>query len=105
MRARFKIFFSKVRRHLGAEDGAALAELAVLVPLLLVMLAAVSEIGRLFQNYTSVAKTTRAAARYLSNHQLTTIETNRAKNLVVCGKLVCGAGDTAIVNGLAAGNV
>ena len=48
------------------EKGGTLAELAILVPFLIIMAASVSELGRLFQTYTTLSKSTRAAARYLS---------------------------------------
>ena len=86
------------------EAGGTLAELAILVPLLAVMLAAVSEFGRYFQKYTTMAKATRSASRYLSNHPFTTAEQDKAKNLVVCGKLACGVNEK-LVPGIAAGNV
>ncbi len=73
------------------EEGSALAELAILVPFLIIMLAAVSEFGRYFQKYNSLSKATRAGARYLSNHTYDNAEQDRARNLVACGKLVCGA--------------
>ena len=82
------------------ETGGALAELAILVPLLAVMLAAVSEFGRYFQNYTALSKATRSASRYLSNHPLTTAEKDKAKNLVVCGKLTACAANERIVRGM-----
>lgn len=86
------------------ETGGALAELAILVPFLVVMLAAVSELGRFFQSYTTLSKSTRAAARYLSSHQFNNLEKGRAKNLVVCGKLTCAGGDE-LVKGLSVSNV
>lgn len=86
------------------EAGGSLAELAILVPLLLVMLAAVSEFGRYFQTYTTLAKATRSATRYLSNHPLSDNEKTRAKNLVVCGRLTdCGA--DRLVPGMSAAKV
>ena len=90
---------------LRREDGGALAELAVLVPFLAVMLAGVCEFGRYFQNYNTVAKATRTASRYLSNHPLTTTEIGRAQSLAVCGKLTCGPTDKPLVTGLSAGNI
>jgi hypothetical protein len=91
---------------LRREDGGALAELAIVVPFLIVMLAAVSEFGRYFQTYTTLAKATRSSSRYLSNHKKdATGELTRAVNLVVCGKLACGVGDTPLVPGLDATNV
>jgi hypothetical protein len=95
----------KLRAWLGRDDGGALAELAILVPLLAVMLAAVAEFGMYFQDYTTLAKATRTASRYLSNHQLNAAEFTRASNLVVCGKLICTAGDRALVNGFTASHV
>jgi hypothetical protein len=86
------------------DAGGTLAELAILVPLLAVMLAAVSEFGRYFQNYTTLAKATRSATRYLSTHPFTTAEQGKAKNLVVCGKLTCGVNEK-LIPGIAVGNV
>ena len=90
---------------LRREDGGALAELAILVPFLAIMLAGVCEFGRYFQNYNTVAKATRDGARYLSNHPLTPDEIGKAQSLVVCGKVACGATDKPVITGLSAGNV
>ena len=94
----------KSHRLLRNETGGALAEFAILVPFLVVMLAAVSEVGRFYQTYTTLSKSTRAAARYLSSHQFNDLEKGRAKNLVVCGKLTCADGDE-LVPGLSVNNV
>ena len=94
----------KLHRLLRSEKGGALAEFAILVPFLVVMLAAVSELGRFFQAYTTLSKSTRAAARYLSSHQFNDLEKGRAKNLAVCGKLACADGD-ALVPGLSTSNI
>ena len=94
-----------IRTLLRREDGGALAELAILVPFLAVMLAAVCEVGRYFQTYTTLSKATRTASRYLSNHDLNHVEIARANNLAYCGKLVCGAGDPPIVSGLLSTNI
>jgi hypothetical protein len=87
------------------EAGGSLAELAILVPLLLVMLAAVSEFGRYFQTYTTLAKATRSAARYLSNHPLSDNERTRAKNLVVCGRATLDCGADRLVPGMSVAKV
>jgi len=100
--------FTAIRRIkdlLRREDGGALAELAILVPFLAVMLAGVCEFGRYFQSYNTVAKSTRTASRYLSNHPLTAQEIGRAQSLAVCGKLTCGPGDKPLVTGLSAANI
>jgi Flp pilus assembly pilin Flp len=87
------------------ERGAAMAELAILVPLLALMLAAVSEFGRYFQKYTTMTKATRSAARYLSSHPFTTAEQDKAKNLVVCGKTTACASNEKLVPGVDVTNV
>ena len=97
----FRLFRSWFRK----DDGGALAELAIMVPFLVLMLAAVSEFGRYFQNYNTLAKATRDSARYLSNHNLDASEQARAVSLVVCGKLACAAGDPPLVTGLTSSNV
>jgi len=98
-------FTTAMRNWLRREDGGALAELAILVPFLAVMLAGVCEFGRYFQNYTTLSKATRTASRYLSNHELNATEIGRAQNLMVCGKLVCGVGDRNIISGFSAANI
>jgi hypothetical protein len=87
-------------RFTGNEDGGTLAELAILLPLLALMLAAVSEFGRYFQTYNTLAKATRSSARYLSNHPLNDDEKTKAKNLVVCGKLTTCAANEKLARGI-----
>ena len=93
-----------VRRFVQNDCGGTLAELAILVPFLVVMLAAVTEFGRLFQTYTTLTKATRVSARYLSNHQFNNDEKDKARSLVVCGKLKCAGGDE-LVTGMTAAKV
>lgn len=86
------------------EKGGTIAELAILIPFLIVMIAAVSELGRLFQTYTTLSKSTRAAARYLSNNAYDNTNIDKAKNVAVCGKTDCT--DVApVVTGLTTDNV
>lgn len=94
----------KLRHLVGDERGSTLAELAIMVPFLALMLAGVCEFGRFFHTYTTLAKATRSASRYLSNHNLTPVELDRATSLVVCGKLACAGGDQ-LVKGFTASNV
>lgn len=94
-----------LNRLLRREDGGALAELAILVPFLALMLAAVSEFGRFFQQYSTLSKATRSASRYLSNHKLDATEIGRAQSLVVCGKLACTGGDRTLLPNLSTSNV
>jgi hypothetical protein len=98
-------FITRIKQWLRREDGGALAELAILIPFLAVMLAGVCEFGRYFQNYTTLAKATRTASRYLSNHERNATEIGRAQNLMVCGKLSCAGGDRKVVAGFSSANV
>ena len=97
--------FRKLRILAKDESGDTLAEMALTVPLLIVLLAGVAEIGRYFQSYTTLTKSTRAAARYLSNHQYNNVEIARAKNLVVCGRLTACTADERLVKGASVANV
>jgi Flp pilus assembly protein TadG len=87
------------------ESGGTLAEMALTLPVLIVLLAGVSEIGRYFNSYTTLAKSTRAAARYLSNHQYNNLEVGRAKNLVVCGQLTSCTPEQRLVKNADVNNV
>lgn len=89
-----------------SEDGGTLAELAIMVPFLVLMVAAVTEFGRFFQSYANLSKATRASARYLSNRKppYSADDLNKAVNLVVCGKLTCVGGDE-LAKGMAADRV
>jgi Flp pilus assembly protein TadG len=100
-----KIKIQKLLLFARNDAGGTLAELAILAPLLLVLLAAVSEFGRYFETYTTLAKATRSATRYLSNHPLTTGEKDKAKNLVRCGKLANCAANDRLVPGIETSNV
>ena len=93
----------KLSCFIRQERGASMAELAILVPILVLLLAAVCEFGRFFQQYTTLAKSTRTAARYLSNHSFPDNQA-AARNLVVCGKLTCAGGDE-LVPGISTANV
>ena len=99
----------QVRRRIFAflnrDEGGTVAELAIIVPFLAVMLAGVTEFGRLFQSYTTLAKSTRTAARYLSNHPFDDLNKTKAKNLAACGQMSCGANDTALLPGLTPSNI
>jgi Flp pilus assembly protein TadG len=71
------------------ERGTQLVELAIVMPLLIVMFGAVAEFGRFFYTYTTLAKATRAGARYMVTRKMNGPEGEAAqrgaKNLVVCG--------------------
>jgi Flp pilus assembly protein TadG len=96
--------FIKRNRFVRSERGGALAELAILVPFLVVMMATVTELGRLFQTYTALSKSTRAAARYLSVNAYDPNHIDFAKNVAVCGQTDCTDTDP-VVPGLETDNV
>src|SRR5689334_6816695 len=92
------------------ERGAQMVEMAIVMPILLILFAIAGEMGRLYFMNTTLAKGTRLAARYLTTVPLnTTANVNlyyaNAKNLVVYGKLAPTANDTPIVPGLTTGKV
>lgn len=104
-----KKLLALIRGHqfIRNESGAALAELAVLLPVLFLMVVAVSELGRLFQTYNTVAKSTRAAARYLSNVPYDDDPVpyiTRARNIALCNKQDC-TGVDPVANGLTLDNI
>jgi len=101
---RSPLAFIRKHRFIRSEKGGALAELAILVPFLVVMLAAVTELGRLFQTYTALSKSTRAAARYISNHAYDDDQIAAGKKVAVCGKVDCTDTDP-FVPGLTTDNV
>ena len=69
----------------GREHGGAMIEFALLLPILMVLFAGATEIGRLFYTYTTLAKATKVGARYLSVQQTVATTDTNAKNLVLCG--------------------
>jgi Flp pilus assembly protein TadG len=94
-----------VRRALQAwrdERGTQLVELAIVMPLLLLLLGATAEFGRFFHTYSTLLKGTRAATRYLVS-QPPGEGTVAARNLVVYGN-TAGTG-TPIASGLTTANI
>jgi hypothetical protein len=89
-----------VRRFARNEKGGTLAELAILIPFLIVMAASVAELGRLFQTYSTLSKSTRNAARYLSGQPYNDDTIKNARHMAFCGKVTCAETDPPIVSGL-----
>ncbi|HZH89506.1 MAG TPA: TadE/TadG family type IV pilus assembly protein [Pyrinomonadaceae bacterium] len=95
----------RARRALKAwrdERGTQLVELAIVMPILLLLLGATAEFGRFFHTYTTLLKGTRAAARYIVS-QPPGEGTAAARNLVVYGNTT-GAG-APIAAGLTTANI
>jgi len=79
------------------QSGAALVELALVIPFLLVMSMLVAEFGRAIYQYNTLTKSVRDATRYLTM-QTPGTHTAEAKNLVVYG--TTAAGSVALAPGL-----
>ncbi|AMO24448.1 TadE/TadG family type IV pilus assembly protein [Ramlibacter solisilvae] len=79
------------------QRGAALLELAFVIPILLVITFIVTEFGRAIYQYSALTKSVRDAARYLSI-QTPNTKVTEAQNLVVYGTTT--AGSTPLVTGL-----
>ena len=97
-----------VRRFVKSEQGTQLIEFAFVFPSLILLFAGTTELGRLFYTYTSLAKATRAGARYLSTVQNVGTSTNAAKNVVLCGNPGGCGGDgqpAVILPNFTAGNI
>jgi Flp pilus assembly protein TadG len=92
---------------LRGRRGSATVELAIVFPILLLLFVGAAELGRMFYTYTTLAKATKAGARYLSSSKEFMSTDNdirdaailRAQSLVVCGYESC-SGKVPIVAGL-----
>jgi Flp pilus assembly protein TadG len=99
----------RLRRLLGLkrlgrdESGVQLVELAIVLPVFLILFAAIAEFSCYFYEYTTLAKATRVGARYLATSAVKSTEDTKAKNIIVFGN-AAGTG-TPILTGLASSNV
>lgn len=87
------------------DRGVQLVELAIVLPILLLLFAGVAEFGRYFYEYSTAAKGARVGARYLASKAAKSginWQAN-AKNLVVFGN-TAGTG-SPILSGLSTANV
>ena len=69
----------RIRRLGRNERGVQLAELAIVLPVLLVLFGATVEFGRYFYEYTTLAKAARIGSRYLITADVNTVEKDKAK--------------------------
>jgi Flp pilus assembly protein TadG len=77
------------------DEGVQLVELAIVLPVLLLLFGAAAEFGRYYYEYTTLAKANRAAARYLVTARTDGTDDLAAKNLVVYGN-VAGTGNKVL---------
>ena len=92
-----------LQRFRRDESGVQLVEVAIVIPILLILFGATAEFGRFFYEYTTLTKAARGAARYLSVNPVGTAGDTAAKNILVFGN-PAGTG-TPILPGLATSNV
>jgi Flp pilus assembly protein TadG len=90
------------RRLHCRERGAALVELALMMPLLLILTMITTEFGRAMYQYNLLTKSVRDSVRYLSVQTPGTHATE-AQNLIIYGRTT--ASGTPLVPGLTAANV
>jgi Flp pilus assembly protein TadG len=99
----------RLRRFVGLdrlrkdERGVQLVELAIVLPIFIMLFGATAEFGRYFYEYTTLAKASRAGARYLATAAVNSKEDATAQNIVVFGNSA-GTG-SPILPGLTTGNV
>jgi hypothetical protein len=98
------IIFQKVRRFFRREQGTHMVELAIVLPVMLVLLGGLAEFGRFFYTYTTLTTAVRAGARHACkwerNASWTFPETS---NMVVYGDF--GGSGSPILPGLSTANV
>jgi Flp pilus assembly protein TadG len=92
-------------RFRSDERGTQLLEVAIVIPILLLLFGAVAEFGRYFYEYTTAAKAARVGARYLASKSVNSATNYElvAKNLVVYGN-TSGTG-SPVLPGMTTGNV
>ncbi|HXQ70085.1 MAG TPA: TadE family protein [Pyrinomonadaceae bacterium] len=97
-----------IKNFIRRENGTQMIEFALIFPVLILLFAGTVELGRLFYTYTTLAKATRAGARYLSTVQtVNTTSTDAAKRVVMCGNpTICGdANNPVILSNLTANKI
>jgi len=98
--------FNWMHRLRRDEQGVQLVEMAIVVPILVLLFAAVGEFGRYFYEYTTMAKAARVGARFMAGQSIdstTTDWVSATKKLVVYGN-TDGSG-TPLLPGLSVNNV
>lgn len=99
----WRLLLIKITSFRRDDRGLQLVELALVMPVLILLFAALAEFGRYFQAYTTLTKGSRVAVRYLATARYAGCDDLNAKNLVVYGNMA-GTG-SPIVNGLTVSNV
>lgn len=100
----YKSFVQKLTRFCKQERGTQLVELAIVMPLFIVLMASAAEFGRFFYTYSALNNAVRAGARHASRWERSASWTlPQTRNMVVYGDF--GGGTTPILPGLTTGMV
>ena len=100
-----KTFSLRLVRFVRHERGTQLVELALVLPIMLMLFASIAEFGNFFYTYTTLDKATRGGARYLVSKPFNAMQQANAASLVVYGDANAGCSGTPILNGLTCSNV
>jgi hypothetical protein len=100
-----KNFARRVKRLLRREHGSQMVELAIALPILLMLLGAAAEFGRFFYTYATLTNAVRAGARHACKWERgASWVTPETSNMVVYGDY-SDTSHGAILPGLSTGNV
>jgi TadE-like protein len=77
----------QLHRFTRDESGVQLVELALVIPIFVMLFAATAEFGRYYYEFTTLAKAARAGSRYLSTAEVKGTEDANAQKIVVFGNL------------------
>ena len=95
----YKSFVQKVAQFCKQERGTQLVELAIVMPLFVVLMASAAEFGRFFYTYSALNNAVRAGARHACRWERSASWTlPQTRNMVVYGDF--GGGTTPILPGL-----
>jgi len=100
-----KASYGVARRGLSDERGTQLVELAIVLPVMILLFASVAEFGRYFYTYSTLAKAARSAARYATTRQFDSTDISQAQSLAAFGDPSGACSGTPVVQGLGCSNV
>ena len=98
-------FNLRLVRFIKQERGTQLVELALVLPIMLMLFASIAEFGNFFYTYTTLDKATRGGARYLVSKPFNATQQGNAASLVIYGDANAGCSGTPILPGLTCSNV
>jgi Flp pilus assembly protein TadG len=87
---------------MNRQEGAAIVEFALILPMLLILILITTEFGRAYNQYNTLTKSVREAARYMSV-RAQGVDIAKAKNIIIYGN-TAGSG-APVVPGLGLSNV